>query len=91
MGANDTTTLHDKDDPRLQGLMSLMDIMGSSIVCDFCGRWQRLGTFSATEARQHAERHGWRVIDGKDQCRKCAASPSPPPQPPSTRAQEAER
>jgi hypothetical protein len=76
MSANDTTTLHEAHKPRLGGMMSLLDIMGGEIVCDGCGRWQRLGTLIEADARKAATERGWAFVDGRDICRVCQAEPA---------------
>lgn len=77
MTANDTTTLHEKSDARWPTgtLLSMMDLMGQTMSCDNCGRWQRLGSLSETEARKLAETSGWLCQDGRDLCRLCTKKP----------------
>lgn len=72
MSPNDNTTLHEKDEPRMKGLMSMMDIMGPSITCDRCGRWQRLGALTESDARKQAIECGWVEQGGQDLCRICS-------------------
>lgn len=75
MATNDTKTLHEKHDPRwpIGQLISMMDMLGGTITCDDCGRWQRLGTLLETEAIKIANDAGWLIKDGRDLCPICAA------------------
>lgn len=72
----DDEILHEKSDPRLQGgrLYSMLDILGPEIVCDECGRWQRLSAILESDAREDANRKGWAIVDGRDLCPICTKS-----------------
>lgn len=77
MAPNDTKTLHEKHDPRLTGLLSLMDIMGPQIVCDECGRWQRLNALAESDARRLAAESGWSEVEDRDLCPICTSASTP--------------
>jgi len=72
MAPNDTKTLHEKGEPRMHGLISMMDIMGPTITCDDCSRWQRLGKLTEDDCRQVARESGWTIKDGRDLCPICS-------------------
>lgn len=72
MAPNDTKTLHGKHDPRMHGLMSMMDIMGPTITCDDCGNWQRLGRLTEAECREVSAQSGWTESSGRDLCPTCS-------------------
>jgi hypothetical protein len=73
VAANDTKTLHEASEPHLKGMVSLMDILGPSISCDQCGRWQRIGTLMESECRPLAAKGGWTFEGEKDFCPICSA------------------
>jgi hypothetical protein len=68
----DSDILHDKNDPHLQGgrLYSMLDLMGATMTCDLCGRWQRLDTLFDFD--KCAAEKGWVKRNEQDLCRICA-------------------
>lgn len=76
---SDSDVLHNKTDPRFPAmkLLSMLDLMGASIECEQCGRWQRLDAMTEDNARNSAKAKGWVVnADGKDICRICVGTNS---------------
>jgi hypothetical protein len=49
-------------------------LMGCTISCDKCGRWQRTGCLTESAAMAHAQKHGWIKDDDLDLCKLCAAN-----------------
>ena len=74
MAPNDTKTLHEKGEQRLHGLVSMMDILGPTITCDDCGRWQRLGELLPDKCVEAAKESGWTQKNGRDLCPVCSKS-----------------
>lgn len=71
----DSDTLHEPGEPRLEGgrIYSLLDLMGATITCDQCGRWQRLESLDETDARDKATAMGWAQRENRDLCRICVS------------------
>ena len=78
MSERDSAILHDKDDGAFRPgrLYSMLDLLGASITCDFCGRWQRLDALDSATAMKNAEQKGWTKRDDKDCCRICTPTPN---------------
>lgn len=66
--------LHEKHEPRFASgkLYSMLDLMGATATCDFCGCWQRLPTLIESHMAEEAAKLGWTQRDGKDACPNCA-------------------
>ena len=74
--------LHEKDEPRLRdyAIYSMLDLMGGEVVCDFCGRWQRIPSLfpGDPDIPEMKASRGWTMLEEKDCCPVCSQRKTEP-------------
>jgi hypothetical protein len=67
----DSDILHEPNEPRLQSgrLYSMLDLIGTTVTCDECQRWQRLD--AVVDLAANAASKGWSRIGERDLCPIC--------------------